>query len=180
MGFKEKMMEGMMGSMTGEERKEMMDKMMNNFFSNMTKEEKQEMMNNMMPKMMGMMMGGGEQGMGSNMMGSMMKSMMSGKHESGDSGFNPMDMCRKMMSTIAQSSEIATFATPEVRQMFEDWAQQVDEEILNYVNESGSVDPEEIAAHLKISKNSVIYFLSRLAQKGKLNIKVEKQENQDK
>ncbi|MCX7710229.1 MAG: hypothetical protein N2484_10330 [Clostridia bacterium] len=187
MGFKEKMMEGMMGSMSSEERKEMMDKMMENFFSNMTKEEKQEMMNNMMPKMMGMMMGGSEPGAGGNMMGSMMKSMMGGgspmmsmmggKEEVGEKGFNPMDMCKKMMSTISQSSEIATFATPEVRQMFEEWVQQVDEEILNYVNDSGSIDPEQIAAHLKISKNSVIYFLSRLAQKGKLSIKVEKQQD---
>jgi hypothetical protein len=38
----------------------------------------------------------------------------------------------------------------------------------------------ELANHLKISKSSAIFFLSRLAQKGDLNIKIEKQENQAK
>lgn len=190
MGLKDRMMEGMMGSMSADERKEMMDKMMDSFFSSMTKEEKQEMLKNMMPKMMEMMMGGSDksqgqgQSQGGNMM-DMMRSMMGGwgsmmgfKGEQGKMGFNPMEMCEKMMSGMSRSSEIATFATPEVRQMFEEWAQQVDDEILDYVNKGGSTDPEQIANHLKISKSSAIFFLSRLAQKGNLNIKIEKQESQ--
>ncbi|HEX2946920.1 MAG TPA: winged helix-turn-helix domain-containing protein [Clostridia bacterium] len=192
MNIKDKMMENMMGKMSPEEVKEMMDKMMENFFSNMTKEEKQDMMNNMMPRMMEQMMGG-SQGQGGGMMG-MMGSMMGGKgsmmdmmrsmmgsksgKESTSDGFNPMDMCKNMMATISQSSEIATFATPEVRQLFEEWVQQVDEEIFALVKEKSTISPDEIAEKLKISKSSAIYFLSRLAQKGKISINIAKAENQ--
>lgn len=189
MGFKNKMMESMMEKMSSEERKEMMEGMMENFFSNMTKEEKQDMMNNMMPKMMEQMMGGsqGQGGMmgmmpkmmeqmmgGKGSMMDMMGSMMGPKSEKGSAqdGFNPMDMCKKMMATISQSSEIATFATPEVRQLFEEWVQQVDEEILNLVKGESVVSPDQIAEKLKISKSSAIYFLSRLAQKGKISINI--------
>ncbi|MDP4094953.1 MAG: winged helix-turn-helix domain-containing protein [Bacillota bacterium] len=192
MGFKEKMMENMMGKMSAEEKKDMMDKMMESFFSTMTKEEKEDMMNNMMPKMMEQMMGGGGQGSGGGMMG-MMSSMMGGKgsmmdmmssmmgngngsnkQEKKEDGFNPMDMCQKMMSNMSKNNEIATFATPEVRQMFEEWVQQVDEEILVLVKENNVITPEELAEKLKISKNSAVYFLSRLAQKGKISINISK------
>jgi hypothetical protein len=206
MGFKEKIMENMIGKMSAQEKKDIMDKMMDGFFSTMSNEEKREMMKSMMPKMMEQMMGNGNKGMDGGMMGmmssmtggggsmmDMMHSMMGGRgcmsdkmgqkegkeDNSGSTGFNPMDMCRKMMSAISRSSEIATFATPEVRQMFDEWVQQVDEEILAYVKETGSTDPDQIGAYLKISKNSVIYFLSRLAQKGKLSIKIEKTENKE-
>lgn len=200
MGIKEKMMDNMMGKMSTQEKKDMMDKMMENFFSSMTEDEKKEMMNSMMPKMMEQMMGSGSESSGDGMM-NMMQSMMSGNgsmmnmmgsmmenqdsmkgmmdhsssksNESISTGFNPMEMCKKMMSTISQSNEIATYATPEVRQLFEDWVLQVDEEILGYIKDTASVDPDQIAEHLKISKNSVIYFLTRLAQKDKLKIKID-------
>ena len=162
MGLKEKMMEEMMNKMSPEERKEMMEKLMESFFSKMTGEEKQKMMGEMISRMIP---GGG------GMMG-MMSTIMGGKKAS-EWGFNPMEMCKKMMNSISQTSEIASFATPEVRGLFEEWAQQIEEEILSFIKEKGSIHPQEIAAHLKISKESVHYFLSRLAQKAKIQLKVE-------
>jgi len=186
MGIKDKMMDRMMSKMTAEEKKEMMNNMMDKFFDDMTKEEKQEMMKDMMPKMMEKMMGGegggnpmmgmmkgmmGGEGGGSPMMG-MMKGMMGGDKDGKGGGFNPMDMCKKMMSSISQSSEIATFATPEVRGLINDWAQQVNGEILSYLDGNNNVATEDIAAQLKISEESVIYFLSKLAQEKKIKIQV--------
>ncbi len=78
-----------------------------------------------------------------------------------------------MMGSIRKSSDIAEFATPEIRELFEEWVQEVDEEIMQYVKGKNSIDPDDIAKHLKISRKSAIYFISRLAQKGKINIKAE-------
>jgi|GEM_PF-5571205 len=44
MGFKDKMMDRMMGKMSKEEKQNMMDKMMENFLADMTAEDKQKMM----------------------------------------------------------------------------------------------------------------------------------------
>jgi len=145
MNIKNMMADFMMGNMTSEEKSAMMDQMMNKFFADIKPEEKQKMMGDMMekfmstmsaeekqlmmqsimPKMMGSMMGGGS---GSTMM-NMMSMMMGGKgpmNMMGDTnateGQNemPWDMCKKMMSSMSKTSDLATFATPEVRQLFEE------------------------------------------------------------
>lgn len=191
MGLMDKMGERMMGKMDPEERKAMMDKMMGNFFGSMTPEDKQgmmsemmekfmggmtaeekkEMMQNMMPKMMTGMMGGG----GSGMM-NMMSMMMGGKKTEG-SGEMPWDMCKKMMTNMSKTSELATFATPEVRGLFEEWATQIEEEILRFIQDEKTDDLESLSAHFKLSAASITYFLTRLANKGKINLKAKKADN---
>jgi len=52
MGGMDEMMEAMIGSMSKEDRQEMMAKMMEKFFAGMTAEDKQNMMEQMMPRMM--------------------------------------------------------------------------------------------------------------------------------
>jgi hypothetical protein len=164
MSFKEKMMESMMGKMSAAEKSAMMDKMMEQFFGNMSAEEKQEMIKNMMPKMMGQMMGEG-----SSMM-SMMSSMMGGGDDS--DGEDSMGMCEKMMSSMTQSSELATFATPEIRGLFEEWVLQLDNEVIDFIKATKTTTPAEVAAHLKITKDSAVYLISRLTQKGVLAVTV--------
>jgi uncharacterized protein YaaW (UPF0174 family) len=192
MSLKEKMMDSMMGNMSAEEKKEMMDKMMDKFFADMTPEEKQKLMQDMMTKMMGNFMGKGsnsaEDGSGGGIfpMMDMMKMMMGGKSsmmsmmmgkgmQSEGKDEKPWDMCQKMMSSISKSSDLATFATPEVRSLFEEWVQQIEEEFLEFIKTSGSDKIEQLQDQFKLSKESVNYFLARLAQKGKIKFKIEKE-----
>jgi len=184
MGLKEKMGDWMMGNMKPEEKKEMMDAMMDNFFAQMPPEEKQKMMQGMMDKFFSgisaeeksQMM----QGMMKNMMGGgfsmrdMMSGMMGGRRDAGSGEGMPWDMCKKMMSSISASSEMASFATPEVRSLFNDWAEQIEAEMLQYIQEKQTADPAELAAHFKISQPSASFFLNRLVQKGKIHLKAEK------
>jgi hypothetical protein len=172
MGMKEKFMDGMIGGMSPEEKKAMMKEMMEKFFAGVSDEEKRDMMKDMM----GHMAGGPGAGPGGDnpmmdMMG-MMESMMSGKGEAGE--FNPMDMCKKMMGTMGQSRESGVFATPEIRTLFEDWARQMDDELLGLLDAGAPADLDQLAARLKISKESLIVFLSRLAQKGKISLRPER------
>ena len=200
MSLKEKMAEMWMGNMAPEEKQEMMNSMMENFFAAMSAEEKrktmetmmekfmgglspeekQALMGTMMPKMMGEMMGGQGapmKGMMGMMMGKggpmreMMSKMMAGGE--GEEGHAPWDMCRKMMATVGKASDLATFATPEVRGLFEEWAAQIEEEILLYIKESGTTEAGQISARFKLSINSVNYFLTRLSQQGKISLKAE-------
>ena len=199
MGIKDRMADFMMGDMTPEEKSVMMDQMMKRFFSDMKPEEKQKMMEDMMEKFMGSMSGEERQAMMQNMMSKMMgggkgspmmnmMSMMMGRRgstektqsteadrRSSEEGMEmPWDMCKKMMSSMSKTSELATFATPEVRQLFEEWAAQIEEEILTYVQESKTDDVEKIGEHFKLSRTSVTYFLTRLANKGKIHLKAQR------
>lgn len=160
MGMREKMMDSMMDGMSAQEKKDMMDKMMDRFFSDMTEEEKRNMMSEMMPKMMG-------GGMGAGMMG-----MMMGGKDGMTSGGNPMDMCKEMMGSFRETAATAKFATQEVRDLFDEWAVQIEEEILVFIRAEKEINPEKIAAKFKLSKESILYFLKRLADKGKVRFEI--------
>lgn len=91
-----------------------------------------------------------------------------------EEGFSPMEMCRQMTQAVERASEMAAYATPELRDLFEDWLRQVEEEILAFVSEQGKGDALEIAERLKISEQSAVFLLSKLARAGKIHMSVEK------
>lgn len=184
MGLKDKMMDSMMddvfSKMSAEEKTKLMETMMDKFMGGLKPEEKQALMSAMMPKIMAGMMGGkGSSPMG--MMGMMggpgghMKDMMSRMMGGGEAGEGqaPWDMCRRMFDSVGKAADLASFATPEVRGLFEEWAAQIEEEILQFVKESKSADADQIAARFKLSKNSASYFLARLSRQGKISLKAE-------
>jgi hypothetical protein len=168
MGMKEKFMENMMNQMSFDEKKEMMNEMMGKFFGGMSEEEKKELMREMMGKMMGGMMGGGDGAKAGNPMMGMMGMMMDGKD--GAAGFNPMEMCKKMMAGMGQGRPADPSATAEIQALFEEWARQMDSEVLSLVESGKGMDITDAAAQLKISSESLTYFLTRLARQGKIDL----------
>ncbi|MCL6120119.1 MAG: hypothetical protein M1584_03690 [Deltaproteobacteria bacterium] len=100
----------------------------------------------------------------------MMNKMM-GKMK--DENFNPMEMCRCMEESVATTAEIAGLATPEVRALFEDWASEVEKEILTVIKEEGQINPLSIAQKFKISEDSALYFISKLVRDKKIKVNAE-------
>jgi len=169
MTIKEKIMNKMMGdqfkNMSSEDRKQMMETMMDQFFSSMSDEEKKEMMSGMMPKMMG----------DNPMMG--MMSMMMGKKEGstekgGNAGKMPWDMCCEMMSGMKESANTAKFATPELSGLFDDWCQQIEKELLDFIKEKKSINVDELTEKFNLSEESIKYLLTRLAKKNLIDYKI--------
>jgi hypothetical protein len=147
---------------------QMWEHMMDCCCLDMSDEEKQKKMKDMKKKMHHI----------KSHMGPMMETMhhrMGRMHDKGPY-FMPMDMCKEMMSSIKESHRVATLATPEVQGLFEDWVEQIEQEMLDHLKDKDSVDISEITKHFKISKDSAYYFLTKLAQKGKLKINVSKAE----
>lgn len=100
------------------------------------------------------------------MMPPMMEKMMEGME-----GFNPMEeMCRSMMASFSQSADLASFATPEVRGLFEEWMKEVEQEILHYLSEHPTVTLEDLAQRFKVSKESALFFLMKLAREGRVTL----------
>lgn len=173
MTIKEKIMDKMMDNqfkdMSAEDKKQMMETMMDKFFSSMSDDEKKEMMSGMMPKMMGKMMG-------NNPMMSMMSMMMgkkSGNNEkSNEGGKMPWDMCSEMMTGMKETASAAKFATPELRGLFDDWCQQIEKEMLDFIKEKKSIKVEEMAEKFNLSEESIKYLLGRLANKNLIDYKV--------
>ena len=68
-----------------------------------------------------------------------------------------MQMGQQMAGAVTESASMASFATPEVRGLFEEWAKAVEEEIVAFLKEKGSSEPSEIATKLKISEESSLF-----------------------
>ncbi|RPH70585.1 hypothetical protein EHM76_06540 [bacterium] len=65
---------------------------------------------------------------------------------------------------------MASFATPEVRGLFEEWAKAVEEEILGLLKDKGTMDPSEIAVKLNISEESALFFIGKMAREKRIKI----------
>lgn len=85
-------------------------------------------------------------------------------------GFNPEEMCRQMVQVVTKAAEMGSYATPEVRALFEDWVEDVEKDILEFIKTKGEVEPKDIASHLRIKEESVLFFITRLARQGKVRI----------
>ncbi len=94
-----------------------------------------------------------------------MEKMMGGMKD-----FNPMAMCQAMLASVSKAADMAACATPEVRTLFEEWAQNVEAEVIAQVKKHDGTDLAALAAELKISPESTLYFLGRLVREGKVTI----------
>ncbi len=81
-----------------------------------------------------------------------------------------MQMGQQMAGAITESASMASFATPEVRGLFEEWAKVVEEEIIGLLKDKGTSDPSAIAAKLKISEESALFFIGKMAREKKVKI----------
>jgi hypothetical protein len=94
----------------------------------------------------------------------MMEDMMKGE------GSMP-EMCMKMMQHMTSAGEGANaggFASPEMRGLFEEWERSLEEELIKFVKDSGKTTLSDIAAKLKISQDTVLLLVGKLARDGKL------------
>jgi len=159
------MMGNQFKNMTSEERKQMMETMMEKFFSSMTDDEKKDMMSGMMGKMMG---NNPMMGMMSMMMGKKVKDSEKGS----EGGKMPWDMCCEMMTGMKETANTAKFATSELRGLFDEWCQQIEKELLDFVKEKGSIKIPEMVEKFNLSEESIKYLLSRLANKNLIDYKI--------
>jgi predicted transcriptional regulator len=162
--FMNEMMENQFKNMTSEEKKQMMETMMEKFFSSMSDDEKKDMMSNMMGKMTG-----------NNPMMGMMSMMMGRKgknpEKGSETGKMPWDMCCEMMTGMKETANTAKFATTELRGLFDEWCQQIEKELLDFIKEKNSIEIAEIAEKFSLSEESIKYLLSRLANKNLIDYK---------
>lgn len=81
-----------------------------------------------------------------------------------------MEMSKEVLSAVSQSFELATYSTPELRGLFNDWVGAIEREILDFIRDKGKVDPDEIAAHFRLERGSVIFMLGKLAREEKIKM----------
>lgn len=128
-------------------------------------------MDDMMRQGMGMMgkMMGRSNSKGPSGDGSSMDHMM--KHGMGEGRGSMMQMCQNMTQSVAKSADMASFATEEIRGLFQDWLGQVETEVLTFIEgHGGQIDIGAIASQLSISEKSSRFIVGSLFQRGALDL----------
>ena len=83
-------------------------------------------------------------------------------------GVDPTQMCQTLVDKVAQSKQLMAITDPELLVLFEDWLEELEEEVTAIVKAHGFVDAEELARRLGFSVRGATFLLSKLKREGKL------------
>lgn len=58
--------------------------------------------------------------------------------------------------------------TAELQSLFDDWLREIEQLIGDFITTRNRVDPEKIATHFKLRRESVIFIVSKLTREGRV------------
>jgi len=83
-------------------------------------------------------------------------------------GVDPTQMCQRLVDKVAQSRQLMAMTDPDLLVLFEDWFEELEEEIISLVGDYGPLEPEELAEKTGLSLRGATFLISKLEREGKL------------
>jgi hypothetical protein len=83
-------------------------------------------------------------------------------------GVDPTQMCQTLVDKVAQSKQLAAITDPELLVLFEDWFEELEEEVISLVERYGPLTAEELAQKTGLSQRGATFLRSKLEREGKL------------
>ena len=78
-------------------------------------------------------------------------------------------MCQKLVDRVAQSRQLMAVADPEILVLFEDWLDELENEVVSLAKEHGSLSPADLARKLGLSERGATFLISKLSREGKIS-----------
>ncbi len=78
-------------------------------------------------------------------------------------------MCQKLVDRVAQSKQLMAVADPELLVLFEDWLDELEQEVIDLFGKHRPVNPEELVHNLGLSRRGATFLISKLRREGKLS-----------
>jgi hypothetical protein len=85
-----------------------------------------------------------------------------------DEGVDPTHMCQKLVDRVAQSRQLLAVADPDLLVLFEDWLDELEQEVICLAQRQGALTPQDLAAQLGLSRRGATFLISKLQREGKL------------
>jgi hypothetical protein len=82
-------------------------------------------------------------------------------------GVDPTQMCQSLVDKVAQSKQLLAIADPDLLVLFEDWLEELEQEVLALLKAHGPLDDETLAHKLGLSRRGATFLLSKLQREGK-------------
>lgn len=77
-------------------------------------------------------------------------------------------MCQRLVDKVAQSKQLLAITDPDLLVLFEDWLEELEEEIILLVRTHGLLALEELAEKTGLSLRGATFLLSKLKRERKL------------
>jgi hypothetical protein len=83
-------------------------------------------------------------------------------------GVDPTQMCQRLVDKVAQSKQLMAMTDPDLLVLFEDWFEELEEEVVSILKNHGPLSPAELAERTGLSLRGSTFLLSKLEREGKL------------
>ena len=85
-----------------------------------------------------------------------------------DEGVDPTHMCQTLVDKVFQSKQLKAVADPEILSLFEDWLEELEEEIIAGIHQNPSEDPLILAKRLGLSKSGATFLIAKLRREERI------------
>jgi len=85
-----------------------------------------------------------------------------------DEGVDPTKMCQSLVNKVAQSRQLQAVTDPEILVLFEDWLDEIENEVVSSVKKSGSDNDARIAEQTGLSRSGANFIITKLKREGRL------------
>ncbi len=85
-----------------------------------------------------------------------------------DEGVDPTDMCQSMVEKVSRSKQLTTIVDPEIFLLFENWLEELEEEVVSFVNKTGETEPHHLAEGCGLSRSGAEFLLTKLKREMKI------------
>jgi hypothetical protein len=83
-------------------------------------------------------------------------------------GVDPTQMCQSLVDKVAQSRQLSAITDPDLLVLFEDWFEELEQEVLGLFQLQGPLNEAQLAAKLGLSMRGATFLISKLKREGKL------------
>lgn len=84
-----------------------------------------------------------------------------------DEGVDPTKMCQSLVDKVAQSKQLMAVAHPEVLGLFEDWLEELEEEVVLLAAKE-VLNPQIIADRTGLSRAGAEFILAKLRREKRI------------
>jgi hypothetical protein len=83
-------------------------------------------------------------------------------------GVDPTKMCQSLVDKVARSRQLRSVTDPELLVLFEDWLEELENEVINFLCRHPESEAEDLSSNLGFSRNGAKFLLTKLRREQKI------------
>ena len=85
-----------------------------------------------------------------------------------DEGVDPTQMCQSLVNKVAQSKQLQAVTEPDILVLFEDWLDEIENEVVSLASKNPPVNVTRIAEQTGLSQAGANFIVTKLTREGRL------------